>query len=318
MFNCLSEYDHVLLSERIDADEKAIQDLQKQVKDLEKRTKDHALNIINKQLAGITKGKIKELKAENFAANQFGYVYVKASKRLVNSLQDILQDVDPSTLLDLPRDQLIDVILSGGFADSVEDFIEQQDKILEAINASIKIVDPTWNMFLVDQEVEAIKTLTVQNVFDDIVVPTVQKNVRDALLSIVVDTPIDQAMSNLAMSLERGAGTLQTEIRTKISQFGRSVNMIAADAVGIDQYLYTGPKDGITRPFCRALINKVVSKEQMDKLNNGQGLSVQSSGGGYNCRHSWSPVTSAFVDAAGLNKATSSDISKANSGAKKK
>ena len=61
--------------------------------------------------------------------------------------------------------------------------------------------------------------------------PTVSKNVRDSLLSMVVDTPKDQAMSNLAQSLERGAGTLQTEVRTKIAQFGRSVNMIAADAV---------------------------------------------------------------------------------------
>ena len=86
----------------------------------------------------------------------------------------------------------------------------------------------------------------------------------------------------------------------------------------MNQYLYTGPRDGITRPFCDALINKVVSKDQMDKLNNGQGLSVQSSGGGYNCRHSWSPVTSAFVDVAKLDRATAQDIADANKGGKRK
>ena len=63
--------------------------------------------------------------------------------------------------------------------------------------------------------------------------------------------------------------------------------MIAADTVGLDHYLYTGPKDGITRAFCRPLINKVVDKTQLGKLNNGQGLTVRTSGGGYNCRHSW-------------------------------
>lgn len=135
---------------------------------------------------------------------------------------------------------------------------------------------------------------------------------------MVVDTPKDQAMSNLAQSLQRGAGSLTTEVRTKISQFGRSVNMIAADAVGMDLYLYTGPKDGITRNFCKAIINKVVSKDQLSKLNNNQGLSVRSSGGGYNCRHSWSPVTSNFVELANLELATSKDIADANTGAKKR
>jgi len=50
----------------------------------------------------------------------------------------------------------------------------------------------------------------------------------------------------------------------------------------------------------------------MRRLNNGQGLPVKTSGGGYNCRHSWSPVTQGFVDAANLTRATAQDITKAN------
>ena len=306
MFCCFDEHSHVLLAERVDADEKAIQDLQRQLKDQPK------------QLADITKAKIKELKAEKKTADQFGVVYSRSSKKLLKQLDELLKQTDPAVLLDLQKDQLVDLILQGGFAESIEDFIEQQDKLLQSINESLNVVDPTWTPLFIENEVNALKTLTVQNVFDDIVVPAVSKNVRDSLLSMVVDTPKDQAMSNLAQSLQRGAGTLTTEVRTKISQFGRSVNMIAADAVGMDLYLYTGPKDGITRNFCKPLINKVVSKDQMGKLNNNQGLSVRSSGGGYNCRHSWSPVTSNFVELANLELATSKDIAKANTGAKKR
>tara|TARA_R100001463_G_scaffold50182_2_gene100274 strand:+ start:5653 stop:6573 length:921 start_codon:yes stop_codon:yes gene_type:complete len=306
MFCCFDEHSHVLLAERVDADEKAIQDLQRQLKDQPK------------QLADITKAKIKELKAEKKTADQFGMVYSRSSKKLLKQLDELLKQTDPAVLLDLQKDQLVDLILQGGFAESIEDFIDQQDKLLQSINESLNVVDPTWTPLFIENEVNALKTLTVQNVFDDIVVPAVSKNVRDSLLSMVVDTPKDQAMSNLAQSLQRGAGTLTTEVRTKISQFGRSVNMIAADAVGMDLYLYTGPKDGITRNFCRPLINKVVSKDQMSKLNNNQGLSVRSSGGGYNCRHSWSPVTSNFVELANLKLATSKDISDANTGAKKR
>ena len=306
MFCCFEEHSHMMLAERVDADEKAIQDMQRQLKDQ------------SKQLADITKAKIKELKAEKKTADQFGAVYSRSSKKLIKQLDDLLKQTDPAVLLNLQKEQLIEIVLEGGFAESIEDFIEQQDKLLQAINDSLSVVDPTWTPLFVDNEVEALKTLTVQNVFDDIVVPAVSKNVRDSLLSMVVDTPKDQAMSNLAQSLQRGAGTLTTEVRTKISQFGRSVNMIAADAVGMDLYLYTGPKDGITRNFCKPLINKVVSKDQMSKLNNNQGLSVRSSGGGYNCRHSWSPVTSNFVELANLKLATSKDISDANTGAKKR
>jgi hypothetical protein len=306
MFCCLDDHDHILLAERIDADEKAIEDLARQAKEQPPI------------LAKITKAKIKELKAEKRAADQFGVVYKKATRRLMDSLKDTIDQSSPEALLSLPKDQLIELILAGGIAESVEDFIDQQNKMLEAINESISVVDPTWTPLFIQTEVESIQALTVQNVFDDIVVPSVAKNVKDSLLSMVIDTPPSLAISNLALTLERGAGTLQTEVRTKISQFGRSVNMIAADTVGMDHYLYTGPKDGITRSFCRPLVNKVVDKTQLGKLNNGQGLSVRTSGGGYNCRHSWSPVTESFVKAAGLDKATAADISKANSGGKKK
>ena len=103
-----------------------------------------------------------------------------------------------------------------------------------------------------------------------------------------------------------------TEIKTKLSQFGRSITAIAAEEADIDHFLYTGPDDGITRDFCEALVNKVVTSKQMRRLDNGQGLSVITSGGGYNCRHSWSPVTQGFIKSANLELATAKDINKAN------
>ena len=95
----------------------------------------------------------------------------------------------------------------------------------------------------------------------------------------------------------------------KISEFGRSVQAINADQAGIDLFMYVGPKDGITRPFCRKLVGKVLSKSQINKLNNGQGAGpVLTSGGGYNCRHSWSPVSKGFIKVMDLTVATDSEI----------
>jgi hypothetical protein len=99
--------------------------------------------------------------------------------------------------------------------------------------------------------------------------------------------------------------------------FGRSVTAAIAEEAGLRFYLYTGPIDGVTRDFCRPLVDKVVSESQMKKLNNKQGLPVKTAGGGYNCRHSWSPVSEGFIKAAGLDRAKTTDISKANAGAKR-
>lgn len=304
MYYCLADHHHVTLAES-NGDQKAIDDLTKQAQEQPPI------------LAKITRARIKEIKAEMRAADRFATMYKKASRRLTTFLDEALKESSPELLLSLPKDQLIDLILAGGFSESIEEFIDQQNQLIEAVNESIKIVDPTYTPLFIKNEIDSIKALTVQNVFDDIIIPTVAKNVKDSLLSIVVDTPPKAAISNLALTLERGAGTLKTEVRTKISQFGRSINMIAADAVGLDLYLYTGPKDGVTRSFCRPLIDKVVDKTQLSKLNNGQGLSVRTSGGGYNCRHSWSPITESFMKAAGLDKATAADISKANTGGRK-
>jgi hypothetical protein len=54
----------------------------------------------------------------------------------------------------------------------------------------------------------------------------------------------------------------------------------------------------------------------MRKLNNGQGLSVKTSGGGYNCRHSWAPVSESFIEVADLELAKDSDINAANKAAR--
>jgi len=128
--------------------------------------------------------------------------------------------------------------------------------------------------------------------------------------------PVEVAMSNMATKMKSSRGGQLNAIKTKISQYGRSLTAVAAEAADLDNDLFTGPRDGITRKFCRALVDLVVDEKQMSKLDNGQGLSVKTSCGGYNCRHSWSPVSEGFIRAANLQKAKPKNIAKANAGAR--
>jgi len=156
------------------------------------------------------------------------------------------------------------------------------------------------------------RTQNVSDVFENIILNSVKQSVRDSLTDLVVNVPLSTVMSNMQKRMQRAEGRQLTEIKTKLSQYGRSITAIAAVEADIDHFLYTGPNDGITRPFCDALVNRVVTSKQMRRLDNGQGLSVITSGGGYNCRHSWSPVTQGFIESANLKLATASDISKAS------
>lgn len=71
-----------------------------------------------------------------------------------------------------------------------------------------------------------------------------------------------------------------------------SAAKLVAEEDGVDLvYVYVGPQDVKTRPFCRPLVGKAVTEKTLGELDNGQGLDVATFAGGYNCRHSWAPMS---------------------------
>jgi hypothetical protein len=290
-----------LLAERIDADQQAIDDLSKQA---------------SGPTAELTKAKVNELKAEVKAEAEMLKALKRGRAEMLQTLRAALDLADPQTLLALPRDRLLDFVLRGGLGLAVDDFIAQQERIAEAALASISQVVEGLTTDSVQDQIDALAVASADAVFQDVILPDTLKSVREALEAMVVGVPANQAITALSQRLEKSEGRQLTEVRTKLSQYGRNITAVVAEAADLDLYLYTGPRDGITRDFCRALINKVVDEKQMRSLSNGQGLPVKTSGGGYNCRHSWSPITEGFMVAAKLKKATASDIAKANAGAR--
>jgi hypothetical protein len=221
----------------------------------------------------------------------------------------------PEALLAMPRDTLADFVLQAGFGLTIDDFIEQSDRVAAAALEAIQVLEPTATTASVQAQLDSFRVAAVDSVFQDVIIPDTTKAIREALQGMSLGVPLKASMSALSAQLERSEGRQLTEVKTKIASYGRQVTAAVGESAGLDLYLYTGPRDGITRMFCKPLINKVVTEAQMARLDNGQGLPVKLSGGGYNCRHSWSPVSQGFVDAAGLTMADAADIAKANSGA---
>lgn len=293
-----------LFSER-DADKEAIEDLTRQAKSQ------------SGPLAALTRARRDQLKAEVKAEQAFAKALKQSAIDISKVMEIAIKTARVEAIRNYTDEQLMQFILEEGLGLAVDEFIEQTDLIRQAAERGIMAIRKDVDFSSIASNMQAIQAMTAQTVFEDVILPPVKKSISRSLQDVILEVPPETIATNLQIQLEGAMGRQLTEVKTQISSFGRSITAFTAEEVGLTHYLYTGPKDGITRPFCRQLIDLVVTKDQMRKLDNGQGLGVLVYCGGYNCRHSWSPVSLGFIEAANLKLATNADINKANSKAKR-
>ena len=99
---------------------------------------------------------------------------------------------------------------------------------------------------------------------------------------------VDQYVDTLG---SRTVAQIKTELNTATIAFSRSITQKKANDLGLNLFLYVGPLDKITRPFCRARVGKIYTREEINSWDNGQGLPANLYCGGYNCRHDLRPIT---------------------------
>lgn len=79
-----------------------------------------------------------------------------------------------------------------------------------------------------------------------------------------------------------------TLANTAIAKYDNGYMHEVCHQAGIEKFLYDGMP--AQRPFCRERLGHVYTRKQIEGMNNGQGLDVITSLGGYNCVHYWTPV----------------------------
>src|SRR5262249_41168603 len=94
----------------------------------------------------------------------------------------------------------------------------------------------------------------------------------------------------------RNLANLRTELVTTRMAYSRVVHMEKAKRAGITKFLYVGPDDDITRPFCHEHVDQVFTAEEIARMDNGQDLPVEIYCGGFNCRHHWRPVSDELAE----------------------
>lgn len=213
---------------------------------------------LRKILRGIDDGKIRGAEA----ANLLGSIMVKLEQAGLEQVVNDIQDIYSAELLTIREhfregtDQR--PVFTASDVQDVETLIRfQEDRIYSTI----------------ENHVDDTKATLMQSIV------TGQKATLDDLL--------DGAS-------ERAAANIKTELNTALMSFNRAVQARKAEELGFDLFIYTGPDDNVTRPFCEELLERdppIYTIEEINAMDNGQDLPVLISGGGYNCRHDWRPIS---------------------------
>lgn len=92
--------------------------------------------------------------------------------------------------------------------------------------------------------------------------------------------------------LKKDIGEFQasTLANTAVAQFDNAYMIENAQQAGITKYLYDGTIIATTRNFCLERVGKIFTLQELESMDNGQGLPVIPSLGGYNCRHYLTPI----------------------------
>ena len=118
------------------------------------------------------------------------------------------------------------------------------------------------------------------------------KKLREILVAGAhTNAPIADLIAELGDAAEVTFRQAIVEAETQLMAFHRDGLAVESFDAGIDLYLYEGPDDGVTRPFCEALVGKIVTLQDLDGMDNDCDLRpVSRFLGGYRCRHSLSPL----------------------------
>ena len=119
--------------------------------------------------------------------------------------------------------------------------------------------------------------------------PGKKVQVEEAIRKLHTQYASDRAGNNL----RKYAGQIAHD---SVMQFHGQYTIAKAKDAGLTHYRYTGTLVRDSRPFCRNMLNKTLTENEIRDIWNNQGWQGKSTGdpfivrGGYRCRHTWIPT----------------------------
>lgn len=233
----------------------------------------------------------------------------KAQSRVISQLHDRLKItdgvIDPSpknlVLLRNAGKLFMAELDKAGYQELVQAFLKQWNGTLPFLQETIEFLGEQ-----VDQPWKDLKfTSKDLNLLNGIKASTV--DMLDSAMTTVAGTAVTRGLfgvaglrfgalvETLTEKFQLGIGRARSIADTAMSTWYRTAADRAFQAIAADlpqhelKYRYSGPDDKLTRPFCRHMlaVDKAYTRDQIEKMDNGQLPNVFLTCGGWNCRHQW-------------------------------
>lgn len=143
------------------------------------------------------------------------------------------------------------------------------------------------------QEEEFIGKYTISKIFSK-GIKEIKDNIEEEVVDIVMKgirrNLTDEEIENKIRKTGKAWGGHARNLRNTVEiAYNRATSLDIQRKAGFEFFRLVGPVLG-ARQWCKDHIDKVYTIEEIEKLNNGQGLAVREFAGGYNCRHHWEGV----------------------------
>lgn len=222
---------------------------------------------------------------EDPAIDAFEQMYVD---QIISALSDAdLSTADISSIVNQALQtsaDFIDVDLMDNINANIEQVVSETTDFYQQIGVTLPALEEAISR---RADAQALREIFLSNM----------GSMREELLETTLDVATRQIAGGtlnldvLRESIKDAAGGRLHWARTNARMVVGGYNRMHRDEVrknqGYDRGYYYGDERINTRPFCRALIGKMLSLKQIEELNNGQGLDVKIYCGGWNCIHSW-------------------------------
>lgn len=171
--------------------------------------------------------------------------------------------------IDAPLDRLANAVLKGQAALGESSILSAFD--LEALAAFKEV-----------RLAELLSTL------GDGLVEGLWRVIVDGVLGV---RPVEELLKDIQDLVDGSAAQARTIYDTAVSTYSRMVDQIRSTGAPDELFLYAGPADAKTRPFCLQRVGKVYARSEIERMDNHQLPDPMLSAGGYNCRHAFKRVS---------------------------
>lgn len=243
---------------------------------------------------------------------------------------DLVDDQVTAAILSLNLTDVMQILIDAGIENAVwgPHIVSQFPRLRALAVGTLEAAGLEAAASLLDAEGMAITLRLLQEIAEEefwlegILAPTASKMLNGLAASLRLDRIEDVAARLRSQGYSWHHAN--TEARDALAFYGNAVNrelIVQADASGSDMLIaYVGPRDDLTRPFCRRMLDKAYTSQMLDVANNGvPSAPYKHNHGGRRCRHRELGVLNddAILADLGLDRGTLADVTAANAAAAK-